>query len=146
MNRRNDVRRRWPLALPPLLTIALAGCQFSFFGLGGNSEEEAALLERQFQNQLALSTRAINEANLAGAREHLEAARAKAATPHDLHKVESLAKLIDGAEAMLAGDTAKARTEWSAIGDQTLRREVKRKAKLIGMSIPAPPEQSGGAQ
>jgi hypothetical protein len=51
-------------------------------------------------------------------------------------KVDSLATLIAGAEALMDGDVDSAQTRWASIQDTTLSAEVRDKAQDIGMDVP----------
>ncbi len=107
--------------------------------------DTAAVASRsQFQEPLTASTRAIAAGDLEQARHYLGQARA-AATDHDQRvKVDSIEHLIAGTEALMAGDADRARTAWAQIEEPHLSREVRHKARLIGIDVPI--EISRGAQ
>ena len=104
-------------------------------------DHEATARSDRFQEQLAWSTQAINAGDLEQARAHLEAARDAASSSKERQKVDSLDKLIVGAEALMEGDPARARSEWSWIDEPNLSREVRHKARLMGLSVPVVPAE-----
>ncbi len=121
---------RWPVHLLAAVAL-LSGCH------GGAAVEPGA-----FRQQLALAAASINAGDLATARAQLGDARASAAAPADVRKVDSLEQLIDGADALRAGDLDGARAAWSRIQEPQLGREVRHKARLIGVEVPLVPEDS----
>ena len=114
--------------------VLLGGCQS-----GQKAEEQEAALRWQFQEQAIRCTQAIQAGDLEQARVHLSAAKAKALWHEQERQVQSLEKLIAGAEALMTGDGALARAEWSRIEDPRLSREVRVKAKLIDVDVPLMP-------
>jgi len=140
---RRTIFRGWGrLLLPSLVAVAvpswLWGCASPPIA------DTAAVASRsQFREPLTASTRAIAFGDLAQARQHLGQARA-AATGHGQQvKVQSIEHLIAGTEALMVGDADGARTAWAQIEEPHLSREVRHKARLIGIDVPI--EVSGGA-
>ncbi len=133
MKKRLMLRGSWRL---PLLaaTVMLVGCQSSL-----DIKAEAAARYVQFRDQLVFTTQAINAGDLERARAHLGEARAVAARPKQYRKVQSLKQLILGAEALRAGEPDRARVEWARIEERSLSREVRHKARLIGIDVPIVP-------
>lgn len=119
------------LAVVSAGTLAPAGCSSS---PAVDPQTEARRWE--FREQLILATRAINNADLEQARIHTSNAQARAATFEQNRKVEGLMRLIAGAEALRDGDADRARDEWARIEDPDLSREVRVKARNIGIDIP----------
>ncbi len=141
---RRTIFRGWGgLLLPSLVAVAILswiwGCASPPIA------DTAAVASRsQFQEPLTASTRAIAAGDLEQARHYLDQARA-AATGHDQKvKVDSIEHLIAGTEALMVGDADRARTTWAQIEEPHLSREVRHKARLIGIDVPI--EVSGGAQ
>ena len=141
--RRTKFRGWGRLLLPSLVAVAIPswlwGCASPPIA------DTAAVASRtQFQEPLTASTQAIAAGDLEQARNYLGKARA-AATDHDQQvKVDSIEYLIAGTEALMAGDADLARTAWAQIEEPHLSREVRHKARLIGIDVPI--EVSGGAQ
>lgn len=127
--------------MPLLAVVALfmAGCHAA---PSAESKAAGGSDYRTFQEQLLLSTRAINAGDLELARVHLDEAGAAADNAKQLRKVDSLEQLITGAEALLGGEPDRARDEWSRIEEPHLSREVRHKARLIGMDVPMEPLDS----
>lgn len=98
----------------------------------------------RFQEPLTASTQAINAGELELARQYLGQARAAAADHDQQVKVDSVEHLIAGTEALMVGDPDRARTAWSQIEEPHLSREVRHKARLVGIDVPI--GASGGAQ
>ena len=130
--------RRWTRRALFLFTAAvvLIGCHSS-----AKIDHDAAARSDRFQEQLTWSTQAINAGDLEQARVHLDEARAAASNSKERQKVESLDKLIVGAEALMEGDPARARAEWSWIDEPHLSREVRHKARLIGLNVSVVPAE-----
>ncbi len=121
----------WRLCGVLLVTLALLpGCQ---------SAAKATARSQHFREQLTLAAQAINAGNLATAKGHVSAARSSATGAAEMRKLESLEKLITGAEALMEGDAARARAEWSRIEDPVLNDEVRSKARWIGVTVPITP-------
>jgi hypothetical protein len=113
------------LALPAaVIAISLTGCQ-------SHKAEPAASSQL-----LTASTQALGAGDLELARQYLDQARAVTVTPAQQVKVDSLDRLIDGTEALRAGDPDGARMAWSQIQEPHLSREVRHKARLIGLDVP----------
>ena len=127
------VFRGWSRQRLPLLAVALllVGCAT------GTRIQTEPVGFGQFDEQLVLTTHAIKAGDLEQARAYLKEARGFASTPKQHTKVAGLDHLINGAEALMAGDPARARTEWARIDEPHLNREVRHKARLIGMDLPA---------
>jgi hypothetical protein len=111
--------------------VMLIGCQSSH-----RTSEIQRAREQAFKMHLVQSTEAINAGDLAAAASHLDGARETASSTAQRRKVESLAQLIDGAEALLGGDPDDAVTHWALIEDERLGQEVRVKARVIGMDVP----------
>ncbi len=129
---------REPCRLPAHLLAAvtvLSGCH------GGAAVDPGA-----FRQQLSMAAASINVGDLESARAQLRDARAAAAAPAEVRKVDSLEQLIDGADALRAGDLDGARAAWSRIQEPQLGREVRHKARLIGVEVPLVPEESEAAR
>ena len=94
-----------------------------------------------FREKLTLTAQSINAGDLDTARLQLTRTRATVATPRQLQKVDDLELLIVGAEALREGKPDGARTAWGQIEEPHLRREVRHKARLIGLEVPV---QNGG--
>jgi len=113
------------LALPAaVIAIILTGCQSSKADPTASSQI------------LTASTQALGAGDLELARQYLDQARAATVTPAQQVKIDSLDWLIDGTEALRAGDPDGARTAWSQIQEPNLSREVRHKARLIGLDVP----------
>ncbi len=135
MKSKRVVTCRW---LPWLSAAALSfGCQSAY----KTSITEDAARRQSFQEQLVLSTQAINAGDLVQARSHLNDAAAWAVGPSEEQKVDGLERLITGAEALLAGQADEAQLQWAEIEDPQLSEEVRGKARLVGMVIPDPTQQ-----
>ncbi len=138
--RRTKFRGWGRLLLPSLVAVAIfpGGCASP-----PNADTAAAAGRSRFQEPLTASTRAIAAGDLEQARHYLGQARV-AATDHDQQvKVDSIAHLIAGTEALMVGDADRARTAWAQIEEPHLCKEVRHKARLIGIDVPI--EVSGGA-
>jgi len=133
MTTQRELRRRCrPPAILLAATILLTGCAAAMpdeGGLGGVDNEA-------FIDHLTLTTEAINAGDLDKAKARLGRARAATATAHDVQKVDGLEQLIAGAEALRSGDPEGARSAWAKIEEPRLRREVRHKARLIGLEVP----------
>lgn len=101
---------------------------------------------RAFDQQMVVTTQAINAGELDQAREHLDQAGREASSPGQQQMVRSLQRLVDGAEALRNGDPDRARDEWARIDEPRLRREVRHKARLIGMDVPKATLEDGTTQ
>ena len=122
----------WQASCLLVAVIMLTGCQ----GSPRISDEQKVVRYQHFREQLILSTQAINASDLEGAKTYLSKAGKTAATPREHRKIRSLERLIAGTEALRAGDPDGARAEWSRIEEPRLNREVRYKARLIGMDVP----------
>jgi len=113
------------LVLPAVvIAVILTGCQ---------SPKADPVASSQL---LTASTQALGAGDLELARQYLDQARTVAVTPKQQVKVDSLDRLIDGTEALRAGDPDGARMAWSQIQEPHLNREVRHKARLIGLDVP----------
>jgi hypothetical protein len=119
---------------PGWLTVHLLAAAAVMSGCHGG-----VVSDTEFRQQLSLSVASINSGDLEAARAQLRDARAAAAAPAQVRKVDSLEQLIDGAEALRAGDLDGARAAWSRIQEPQLGREVRHKARLIGVEVPMVP-------
>ncbi len=120
-------------------TMVLGGC--SLWPQGWHREQPqvavvAMPLHSQYRDHLTYATEALNEGDLEKAKSHLDRAGAFATNPKQNRKVRSLKRLVAGTEALMAGEPDTARAEWAQIEDPHLNREVRHKARLIGMDIP----------
>ncbi len=141
---RRSIFRGWGrLHLPSLVAVAILSW---FWGCASPpiADTAAVASHNRFQEPLTASTRAIAAGDLEQARQYLGQARAAAANHHQQVKVESIEHLIAGTEALMVGDPDRARTAWAQIEEPHLSREVRHKARLIGIDVPI--EVSGGAQ
>ena len=143
---RSTFRGLGRLPLPSFVVVTVLS---GLSGLSGcasppNADTAAVASRNRFQEPLAASTRAIAAGDLDKARQYLVQARAAAADHHQQVKVDSVEHLIDGTEALMVGDPDRARTAWAQIEEPHLSREVRHKARLIGIDVPI--EVSGGAQ
>ncbi|MHC5004190.1 MAG: hypothetical protein ACYTJ0_13830 [Planctomycetota bacterium] len=136
MTRAKVIAARCRCALPALVVLAAAGCQ------SASKTDLQAARQRAFERRLTGTTQALHEGDLVEARAQLEQAAANVSTKSQRRKVESLEMLIAGAEALMSGDPASARAEWSRIEDPNLKQEVREKAQLVGMAVPAKPIES----
>ncbi len=140
--RRSIFRGLGRLPLPSLVVVTILS------GLWGCASppaaDTAAIADRdRFQEPLTASTRAIVAGDLEQARQYLGQARAVAADHHQQVKVDSIEHLITGTEALMVGDPDRARAAWAQIQEPHLNREVRHKARLIGIDVPI--GVSGGA-
>ncbi len=133
--RRSIIRGLGRLNLPSLIAVTILawlwGCA------SPPTADTAAVASRnRFQEPLAASTRAIAAGDLEQARQYLGQASAVAADHHQQVKVDSIEHLIAGTEALMVGDPDQARTAWAQIEEPHLSREVRHKARLIGIDVP----------
>jgi hypothetical protein len=132
MKRQTQAWRLWSALLAAAGIIA--GCQST------QKVDDAARARAEqrevFREHLVLATEAINLGDLDGATGHLDEARSAAFDDEQSMKVDSLATLIAGAEALMDGDVDSAQTRWASIQDTTLSAEVRDKAQDIGMDVP----------
>ncbi|MEM9065166.1 MAG: hypothetical protein AAGB51_06705 [Planctomycetota bacterium] len=129
------------LAFGGLLLVA-SGCAST---TSPAAEDDIAQTERSFREGLATAAYHVNAADLAAARRELTATETFVTTEDDAMKVRSMARLIDGAEALLEGDTERAGYEWSLIEDQALARELRLTAGSVGVDV-RQASTAGGAQ
>lgn len=137
--RRSTFRGLGRLRLPSLAAvIMLSGC-----ATPPAADTAAVTSHNRFQEPLTASTQAINAGDLELAKQYLGQARAAATDDGQKVKVDSLDHLITGTEALMAGDPDSARAAWSQIREPHLSREVRHKARLVGIDVPI--GVSGGA-
>ena len=96
-----------------------------------------------FVRELRLSTQSLHDADVATAREHLDAADEHANTEHEQRQARSLDALIRAAEQLMQGDTAAATRALNDIEDPNLRAEVAQKARRIDLHIPLRSAKTG---
>ena len=131
-------RGRWVRAYCMLVVaVMVVGCQTSP-DIG--AAEHTTNHYQACSEMVTLSTQSIRAGDLAQAREYLQGAAASATTARQQQQVRSLTRLVDGAEALRDGDPDLARAEWARIEEPRLRREVRHKARLIGMDVPTASE------
>lgn len=128
--------RRWIWVLVALSVIV--GASF-LVGCGSTQKTEADPAGPVFGQHVAQTTAAINAGDLEAARSHLDRTRPLARTYEQKRKVQSLDQLIAGSEALMDGHVALAAAEWSRIEDPVLNREVRVKARVIGVDVPLMP-------
>jgi hypothetical protein len=116
--------------------LALAGCRYT----------ERAVNTQLFRESVIRCTESIRAGDLARAEVQLASARQLADSPAQHQKLRSLATLIEGAEAMLHGDSRAAAASWSRIEDPHLRAEVRAKARAVDLDVPLSPLAKGGAR
>lgn len=116
--------RSLTLALVLMAPLALFGCNKK------QVVDPGVENTRVFNEQIRLTTEAINEGDLDKAALHLEQAKARQATGVQRRQAESLDLLIQGTRAFIAGNAAEARKLWGEIPDPTLKREVTRAADV----------------
>ena len=126
-----------------LATVALlTGC-----AAGPAASPEPVVVDHQaFRNQLVRTTQAVNAGDLETAKAQLRRARAATTTTRQAQKVDDLHLLIVGAEALRVGNPVGARTAWAQIEEPHLRREVRHKARLIGLEVPMGPVDEGASR
>jgi hypothetical protein len=119
----------------------LTGC-----AAGPAADSAPAVVDHQaFRDQLARTAQAVNAGDLEEAKSQLRQARSSTTTTRQAQKVEGLEQLIAGAEALRAGDPEGARSAWARIEEPHLRREVRHKARLIGLEVPVVSDGQEGA-
>jgi hypothetical protein len=113
----------WPCVAVLLAVFLLTGCQ----------EQNKV----SFNENIRQSLDSVQAGDLEMAGKHLDDARPKAKSHDDKRVVKSVDGLIDGAEAMMAGDVAQAQANWSGIPDPHFNREVRVKAgAVMGVKVP----------
>jgi len=114
--------RLWPLVAVLLAVFMLSGCQKN---------------RAVFNESVKLSVDSVQAGDMEMADTHLEKARANAKTHEDKRIVQSMDVLVTGAKAMMEGDVAVAKQQWSDIEDPRFNREVRVKADaLMGVKVP----------
>ncbi|MAE68023.1 MAG: hypothetical protein CMJ18_27545 [Phycisphaeraceae bacterium] len=86
---------------------------------------------------IATAARAIQAGDLAAADQHLEVASEHANTDEQQAQIRSLARLLDGAEAMMAGRPRDAAASWGRIDDDDLKQQVSRAAGRLDVDVHA---------
>lgn len=138
MEQRKTVPRRLSgvLVLLACGVSMMSGCQW--FKQSGPT----ARLERDgFKVEMDAGIEAARAGDLEMARMHVDAARPYAKTFERKRMVESMDKLISGAQAMMDGDAAQAKNDWANIPDLHLNREVRINADVVmGVQVPMVPK------
>ena len=131
-------RGRWVRACCMLVVaVVVVGCQSSpDIGV----DQRTTNRYQACSELVMLSTQSIKAGDLAQAREYLKGAAASATAARQQQQIRSLTRLVDGAEALRDGDPDRARAEWARIEEPRLRREVRHKARLIGLDVPTASE------
>ncbi len=144
--RRSIFRGLGRLPLPSLVVVTILSGLWGLAGCASPPTADTAAIDsrNRFQEPLTASTRAIAAGDLEQARQYLGQARAVAVDHQQQVKVDSIEHLIAGTEALMVGDPDRARTAWAQIEEPHLSREVRHKARLIGIDVPI--GVSGGAQ
>ncbi|MEO1236597.1 MAG: hypothetical protein AAFX76_07395 [Planctomycetota bacterium] len=108
------------------LTVA-AGCQSA-------PKVDQRLLD--YRSAMGSATESIQASEFDGARGHIDTALRLAQDEVERQKAQSLGHLVDGTEAYAQGDVLGAKSKWEQISDPVLYREVRRKARVLGVSLP----------
>ena len=132
-----SIIQRLPAAAVLCLTAGLAlssgvGCSSTAF------EREQQRLT-SLDDAMRSAAERLNAADLPAAGEQLDAADGLADSDYERRKIESLRRVIAGAEALGEGDGDAAADEWSRIPSPTLRYEVQEKAAGVGVQVPDAP-------
>lgn len=123
-----------------IIQVAFSCLSVFLAGLSGCTSREQC--KSIFQNNLAASMEAVNAGDLQGAKQSLEAGCGCAKEYEQKRLCSSMEELIAGAEAMMAGNVAQAKTAWSKIEDPQLSREVRVKASAVmGLEVPMVPAE-----
>ncbi len=85
----------------------------------------------QFRQELVAGVEALQVGDLDVADGHIAAAGKQAIGRHEKRQVASLTDLSTGARAMMIGDAATAKREWSQIADPRLNRQVRIQAESV---------------
>ena len=88
-----------------------------------------------FNASISRATIDISKGRLEQARTNLFEADSLASGSSEQQKVEDLNAVVDGAEAMIQGDSAGASVAWSNVEDDRLRWQLQREAKSIGLEL-----------
>ena len=114
-------------------TLCLSGCR---------SQDQCKLI---FQNNLADSIEAVKAGDLQGAKQSLEAGCDCAKEYEQQRLCSSMEELIAGAQYMMDGQVAQAKTAWSNIADPHLSRQVRVKASAVmDLEVPMVPAEKRG--
>ena len=84
-----------------------------------------------YNSNMNKCTVAVKGGDLEEARQYVSQAKLEAVSFDQKRQVESMEKLIEGAEALMAGDVQLAKECWSNISDPYLCREVRVKAQTV---------------
>lgn len=88
-----------------------------------------------FNTSLRHATTDISQGRLGQARTSLFEADSLASDSAERQKVRDLTAVVDGAEAMIDGDSAGAAAAWSNVEDVSLRRQLQQEAEAMGLEI-----------
>ena len=129
--------QRLPAAAVLCLTAGLALSS----GVGCSSTAYEREQQRLTELDAAMRTAAerLNAADLPAATEQLDVADDLVASDYERRKVESLRRVVSGAEALGEGDGEAAADEWSRIPSRALRYEIQEKAAGVGVQVPDVP-------
>jgi hypothetical protein len=125
------------IVLALILLAGLSGCR---------ATGRAEIPLHPFQDHLGACAAAIQRGDLDRARVDLDEAKRVAAGDAQALKVRSMERLLDGADALMAGDGATAAAQWSRIEDVALRQEVRHRARLFGVNVPTTPVPETGGE
>ena len=124
--------------------VVLACCVSLMAGCQGRKQQYGAGLkvrESTFKVEMNKGIEATREGDLEMARLYVERARPNAKTFEQKRMVESMEKLISGAEAMMEGNVSQAKNDWAEIPDMHLARQVRINAEAVmGVEVPAIPK------
>ena len=110
------------------LSCALISLTAAFLVAGCQSNEA-------FHASISRATIDISKGRLEQARSTLHEADSLASAPGDRQKVEDLNAVVDGAEAMINGDSMSAAIAWSNVQDDQLRWQLQREAEAMGLQL-----------
>ena len=88
-----------------------------------------------FHASIQKATRNISDGRLDAARLEVAEADQLASNSKELRKVSDLNLVLDGAEAMIQGDPTTAVDSWSGIQNDSLRMQLEKHARSIGISV-----------
>ena len=131
-----SVRLLSGLAVLACYVSIMTGCQ------GQKQPVPTARLERaDFKVEMNKAIEATRQGDLEMARLYVDRARSSAKTFEQKRMVESMDKLICGAQAMMDGNATQAKNDWANIPDMHLNREVRINAEVVmGVQVPAVPK------
>lgn len=117
-----------------LMTAALLMSGFLALATGCQSTQQPSM----YNSNMNKCTESVKAGDLAVAKQYVSQAKLEAVTFDQKRQVESMEKLIEGAEALMEGKVETAKVCWSNIPDPQLCREVRVKAKTVmDLEIPA---------